>query len=73
MRSLAPVERPRRGDLNRRNDDRYQMLEAILAARDRRYISYVRNDVRDNSSKLASVLVGDLTDYCQQAAVVEGD
>jgi exodeoxyribonuclease V gamma subunit len=70
---LIARERPRRGDRNRRNDDRYQMLEAILAARDRLYISYVGNDVRDNSSKLASVLVGELTDYCRQAALVEGD
>lgn len=70
---LVARESPRRGDRNRRNDDRYQMLEAMLAARDRLYISYVGRDVRDNSGKLASVLVSELIDYCQRVSRVEGD
>lgn len=70
---LVVRELPRRGDRNRRHDDRYQMLEAILAARDRLYISYVGQDVRDNSDKLASVVVSELIDHCQRLAVVAGD
>jgi exodeoxyribonuclease V gamma subunit len=70
---LVARELPRRGDRNRRNDDRYQMLEAMLAARDRLYISYVGHDVRDNSAKLASVLVSELVDYCERVARVEGE
>lgn len=57
---------PRKGDRSRRNDDRYLFLETILSARDRLYISYIGQDIRDNSIKPPSVLVSELTDYILQ-------
>ncbi|CAN7583196.1 exodeoxyribonuclease V subunit gamma [Duganella sp. LjRoot269] len=53
----------RPGDRSRRDDDRYLMLEALLAARDKLYISWVGRNVRDNSEQPPSVLVSQLRDY----------
>ncbi|WP_374359665.1 exodeoxyribonuclease V subunit gamma [Pseudoduganella danionis] len=59
--ALAGMARP--GDRSRRDDDRYLMLEAVLAARDKLYISWVGRNVRDNSPQPPSVLVAQLCDY----------
>lgn len=59
--ALAGMARP--GDRSRRDDDRYLMLEAVLAARDKLYLSWVGRNVRDNSEQPASVLVSQLRDY----------
>ena len=59
--SLPGMGRP--GDRSRRDDDRYLMLEALLAARDKLYVSWVGRNVRDNSEQPASVLVAQLRDY----------
>lgn len=53
------------GDRSRREDDRYLMLEALLAARERLYISWSGRSVRDNSVQPPSVLVAQLRDYLQ--------
>jgi exodeoxyribonuclease V gamma subunit len=52
----------RRGDRSRRNDDRYLFLEALLSARRCFYLSFVGNDIRDNSPLPPSVLVSELLD-----------
>jgi exodeoxyribonuclease V gamma subunit len=57
---------PRPGDRNRRNDDRYLFLEALLSARDRLYISYVGQSMEDNSKIPPSVVVSELLDYIRQ-------
>ncbi|MDB5754845.1 MAG: recC, partial [Massilia sp.] len=59
--ALPGMARP--GDRSRRDDDRYLMLEALLAARDKLYLSWVGRNVRDNSEQPASVLVSQLRDY----------
>ncbi|MFP5393818.1 MAG: exodeoxyribonuclease V subunit gamma [Gammaproteobacteria bacterium] len=59
--ALPGMARP--GDRSRRDDDRYLMLEAVLAARDHLYISWVGRNVRDNSEQPPSVLVAQLRDY----------
>lgn len=59
--ALPGMARP--GDRSRRDDDRYLMLEALLSARDKLYISWVGRNVRDNSEQPASVLVSQLRDY----------
>lgn len=59
--ALPGMARP--GDRSRRDDDRYLMLEALLAARDKLYVSWVGRNVRDNSEQPASVLVSQLRDY----------
>lgn len=59
--ALPGMARP--GDRSRRDDDRYLMLEAVLAARDKLYLSWVGRNVRDNSEQPPSVLVAQLRDY----------
>lgn len=54
----------RKGDQSRRQDDRYLFLEALLSARKILYISYQGRNARDNKPCPASVLVGELRDYC---------
>lgn len=53
----------RPGDRSRREDDRYLFLEALLSARDQLYISWVGNNIRDNSARPPSVLAGQLRDH----------
>jgi len=60
---LAMPGMGRPGDRSRRDDDRYLMLEALLAARDKLYVSWVGRNVRDNTEQPASVLVSQLRDY----------
>lgn len=59
--ALPGMARP--GDRSRRDDDRYLMLEALLAARDKFYVSWVGRNVRDNSEQPPSVLVTQLREY----------
>ncbi|WDP89108.1 MAG: exodeoxyribonuclease V subunit gamma [Desulfobacter sp.] len=63
----------RPGDRSRREDDRYLFLEALLSARDRLYISYVGRNIRDNSERMPSVLVGQLRDYLEAGWQMAGD
>lgn len=78
-RSQAPLDfdlmagdyRP--GDRSRREDDRYLLLEALLAARDRLYISWVGRSIRDNSERPPSVLVGQLRDHLASAWRLAGE
>jgi exodeoxyribonuclease V gamma subunit len=58
----------RLGDRSRRDDDRYLFLEALLAAQNRLYISYVARSAVDNSELEPSVLVSELRDYIAQSA-----
>jgi exodeoxyribonuclease V gamma subunit len=59
--ALPGLHRP--GDRSRRDDDRYLMLEALLAARRKLYVSWVGRNVRDNTEQPSSVLVSQLRDY----------
>jgi exodeoxyribonuclease V gamma subunit len=61
----------RRGDRSRREDDRYIFLQAILSARDCLYLSYVGQDIRDNSERPPSVLVNELLDHLDRGFVGE--
>jgi len=58
---------PRRGDRQRRIDERNVFLDLLLAARERLYLSYTGRSVRDNSPLPPSVLVAELLDYCAAA------
>ncbi|MDI6775245.1 MAG: exodeoxyribonuclease V subunit gamma [Verrucomicrobiota bacterium] len=51
------------GDPSRRNDDRNAFLEALMAARDKLYISYVGRSIEDNEEMPPSVVVSELKDY----------
>lgn len=61
---MPGMQRP--GDRSRREDDRYLMLEALLAARQKLYISWTGRSIRDNSWQPPSVLVSQLRDYIAQ-------
>lgn len=50
----------RLGDRSRREDDRYQFLEALLAARDTFYLSYVGRSMKSNEELPPSVVVAEL-------------
>ena len=56
----------RPGDRSRREDDRYLLLEALLSARQRLYISWVGRNIRDNSEKPPSVLISQLRDHIKR-------
>ena len=58
---------PRRGDRQRREDERNVFLDLVLAARERLYLSYTGKSVRDNSPIPASVLVAELFEYAAAA------
>ncbi|MBN1663274.1 MAG: exodeoxyribonuclease V subunit gamma, partial [Deltaproteobacteria bacterium] len=69
------AKKPRSGDRTRRSDDRYLFLEAMLSAREKLYISYCGQSMKDNSLKPPSVLVSELADYIETGfgkAVREG-
>lgn len=53
----------RKGDRNKRNDDRYLFFEALLSARKQLYISFVGRSIIDNRQILPSVLVSELLEY----------
>ncbi len=57
------TRQPRPGDRSRRNDDHYMLLEALLSARERLYISWVGHSIHDNSERSPSVLVSQLRDH----------
>lgn len=63
---------PMPGDRDRRQDDLYLFLEAILSARSVFYVSWIGRDQVDNSLRLPSVVVSGLIDLirrgCRPAA-----
>lgn len=60
------AKNPRIGDRSRRNDDKYLFLEALISARNKFYISYVGQSIRDNTRIAPSVLVSELIDYIKE-------
>jgi len=65
----------RPGDRSPRADDRYQFLEAILAARTHLYLSYIGQSIKSNKKIPPSVVVAEFLDvlgkyYCRGDAVV---
>ncbi|MBB5349482.1 exodeoxyribonuclease V subunit gamma [Desulfoprunum benzoelyticum] len=62
---LLAVER-RYGDRSRRDDDRYQFLEALLAARDVLYISYPGQSSKTNKELPPAVVVSELLEVLRQ-------
>lgn len=63
---------PEPGDPSRRNDDRYLFLETLLSARQKLYISYMGQSIRDNSVIPPSVLVGEIMDYIEENFEIPG-
>ncbi len=61
------------GDRSVRSDDRYQFLEAIVAARESLYISYLGRSLKTNDSLPPSVVVSDLLDVLETMLTAEGE
>lgn len=59
------------GDRSRRQNDRYSFLEALLAARQVFYLSYVGNSIHDNSVIPPSVVVSELLETIETGFVFE--
>ncbi len=57
---------PQLGDRSSRADDRYLFLETLVSARERLYVSYVGQSIKDNREAPPSVLVSELFDYVAQ-------
>jgi exodeoxyribonuclease V gamma subunit len=51
------------GDPSKRDEDRYLMLETLLCARQKLYLSYTGRSLRDNSPQPPSVLLQELLDF----------
>jgi len=64
---------PRRGDRQRRVDQRNLFLDLVLAARRSLYLSYTGRSVRDNTSLPPSVLVDELLDVLVPAIAEDLD
>ncbi|MGI9536253.1 MAG: exodeoxyribonuclease V subunit gamma [Desulfocapsaceae bacterium] len=56
-----------KGDRSQRADDRYQFLEAILAARQRLYLSYIGQSIRTNEPIPPSPVVSELIESIEQS------
>ncbi|WP_158589011.1 exodeoxyribonuclease V subunit gamma [Alginatibacterium sediminis] len=79
-RSVAPVgfdlmasQPAQRGDRSRRDDDRYLFLEALGAAQDRLYLSYIAKSAVDDTQQEPSVLLAELKEYIGQCFCLEQD
>ncbi|HNL15066.1 MAG TPA: exodeoxyribonuclease V subunit gamma, partial [Accumulibacter sp.] len=64
---------PRRGDRQRRIDERNLFLDLLLSARERLYLSYSGRSPRDNSALSPSVLLAELLDYAATACATDPD
>ncbi len=62
---------PRLGDRTTRDDDRYLFLEAIMAAKECLFISYVGRSIKNNAELPPSVLVGELIDVLEDSFTVD--
>ncbi len=65
-------EKTRAGDRSRRSDDRYQFLEAMLAARENLYLSYVGQSIMTNEELPPSVVVTELIELLEKGYGVMG-
>jgi exodeoxyribonuclease V gamma subunit len=68
---MAPP-RSRPGDRSTRTDDRYQFLEAILAARTHLFLSFVGRSVMTNETIPPSVVVTELLELLHNAYGIKG-
>lgn len=65
------TQQPRSGDPSQRQEDQELFWDTVLSAKDCLYISYIGNDIQDNSLKTPSTLVSTLLDYVQKNHAVE--
>ncbi len=66
------AQAPRRGDRQRRHEDRNTFLDLLLGAREAVYLSWTGRSQRDNTPLPPSVLVGELLDLLLPAIAADG-
>jgi len=66
------AQQPRRGDRDRRRDDRYVFLETLISARDCLLISWQSRDARSDKPRLPAEVVSELMDYLDARFLVDG-
>ncbi|VAW88727.1 Exodeoxyribonuclease V gamma chain [hydrothermal vent metagenome] len=66
-------QHPKAGDRSARNEDRYLFLEALTAAQQYFYISYVGQNIKDNAVIPPCVLVSELLDYIDTSYVLHNN
>ncbi|MDN5940050.1 MAG: exodeoxyribonuclease V subunit gamma, partial [Salinisphaera sp.] len=59
-------QQPRLGDRNTRDDDRLLFLQALTAARDGFYVSYIGQDVRSGEALAPSPIVGETLEFIRR-------
>jgi exodeoxyribonuclease V gamma subunit len=64
------LEDPRVGERDPRAEDRQQLLDALLAARDRLIVTYTGNDERTNAEKPPAVPIGELLDVAGTGVLI---
>jgi exodeoxyribonuclease V gamma subunit len=64
---------PRKGDRSLEKEDRYIFLEALMCAREVFYISYIGQDIKDNSAHQPSVAVLEFMDLLDRTFFVQPD
>lgn len=64
---------PRLGDRSSKQEDRYLFLETLISAREKLYISYTGQSVKDNSPLAPSTLVTELLRYLEQGYLNEAE
>ena len=57
---------PQKGDPNKRDEDSYLFLEALLCAKEKFYNSYIGQSIKDNSHIPPSVIISELLDCLEQ-------
>jgi exodeoxyribonuclease V gamma subunit len=62
---------PKPGDRNIKENDKHLFLETLLSAKNYFYISYIGQNVKDNSALPPSALVDEFLDYIQTKSEVE--
>lgn len=65
--------KPKKGDRNRKWDERYLLLEALCSARQVFYTSYLGYSARTNDELPPSVLLSEFKDYLQQSFLPPND
>lgn len=67
------LQKRRCGDHSRRDDDRYLILEMLLSAQQKLYISFIGRAIQDNTLRYPSVFVSELCEYIAQSFCLPGD
>jgi exodeoxyribonuclease V gamma subunit len=58
------------GDRNKKETDKYLFLDTLLAAREKLYLSYIGQSVKDNTEIPPSIVVDTLLDYLDRDAIL---